>query len=254
MTGLPWLDAAFWGWVASLGLIAGALAGLYAKLEHQAIARVMAIGAGLLLAALSIDLIIESIEVAGHWQACVGLGGGAVAFSGLNALLARQGAKHRKRCGDCQRQATEQEAPGSGVAIAMGTVLDLIPESMVLGLETVRSGAPALAILVAFFLGNVPEALSGSAGMVTAGRTKTYVAGLWIGASVLGALAAGTSAALLNGTPAQIMGWLSAFAAGGMLAMVVETMIPEAAHGSPRFNGIIAAAGFAGIIVLLSFS
>jgi ZIP family zinc transporter len=136
----------------------------------------------------------------------------------------------------------------------MGTVLDLIPESMVLGLETVRLGAPALAILVAFFLGNVPEALSGSAGMVTAGRTKTYVTGLWFGASVLGALAAGTSAALLSGTPPQIMGWLSAFAAGGMLAMVVETMIPEAAHGSPRFNGVIAAAGFAGIIMLLSFA
>lgn len=253
VAGLPWLDAAFWGWVASLGLIAGALAGLYGPLRHDGVARVMAVGAGLLLAAVSLDLIVESIEVAGPWQVCVGLVAGAVVFSGINAWLAQRGAKHRKRCGECQPQATEAETPGSGLAIAVGSVLDLIPASMVLGLETVQSGTPAVAILVAFFLGNVPEALSASVGMVAAGRTKIYVAGLWIGASVLAAVAAGLSAALLNGISDQLNGWISAFAAGAMLAMVVETMVPEAAHGSLRFNGVVAA-GFAAIVMLLSFS
>jgi ZIP family zinc transporter len=254
VTGLLWLDAALWGWVASLGLIAGALAGLYRPLEHREVARVMAVGAGLLLAAVSLDLIVKSIDVAGHWEACVGLAAGAIVFSGINALLARRGAMHRKRCGECHQQATERQTPGSGLAIAVGTVLDLIPESMVLGLETIQSGAPAVAILAAFFLSNFPEALSGSAGMVTAGRTRTYVAAVWIGASLLGAAAAGTSAALLDGMPTQITGWISSFAAGAMLSMVVETMVPEAAHGSPRFNGVIAAAGFATIVLLLYFS
>jgi ZIP family zinc transporter len=99
----------------------------------------------------------------------------------------------------------------------MGTVLDLIPESMVLGLETVRSGAPAAASLVAFFLGNVPEALSGSAGMVTAGRTKTYVAAIWVGASILGALAAGLSAALLRRDATPDHGLAQRLRGGGML-------------------------------------
>ena len=254
MIGLLWLDAAFWGWIASLGLIAGALAGLYGPLEHNGVARVMAIGAGLLLAAVSLDLIVESIEVAGPWQVCIGLAAGAVVFSGINAWLAQRGAKHRKRCGECQPQATEQETPGSGLTIAIGSMLDLIPASMVLGLETVQSGTPSVAILIAFFLGNFPEALSASVGMVAAGRTRIYVAGLWIGASILAGVASGLSAALLDGTPAQLSGWISAFAAGAMLAMVVETMIPEAAHGSLRFNGVIAAAGFAAIVMLLSFS
>jgi len=95
-------------------------------------------------------------------------------FSASNALLARFGAAHRKRCGDCVQQPAESQQPGSGVAIALGNGLDAIPEAMVLGIALWDRVVP-LALVIASSVGNFPVALSSTAGMRAAGRSYTYI-------------------------------------------------------------------------------
>jgi zinc transporter, ZIP family len=173
---------------------------------------------------------------------------GAAVFSGSNALLARFGAAHRKRCGECVQQPNESQQPGSGAAIALGNALDLVPEAIVLGIALRKPVVP-LALMVALSIGNFPAAWSSTAGMRAAGRSYSYVFLLW-GATAVGGLLA--IAAGYVGFGALGEAWpprLQAFGAGALLAMTAETMIPEASHNSPRFSGLFAAFGF-GLLVL----
>ena len=134
----------------------------------------MSVGAGLLLAALSFKVAADAVRIAGPVGAALSLLLGAAAFSASNAFLARFGAAHRKRCGDCVQQPAESQVPGSGIAIALGNALDAVPEAIVLGIA-LRDRIVPLALVFAFSLGNLPEALSSAAGMRGAGRSYTYI-------------------------------------------------------------------------------
>jgi ZIP family zinc transporter len=115
-------------------------------------------------------------------------------------------------------------------------------------------GAPGLGVVAAFFLANIPEALSSSAGMRRAGRSARYVFGVWIGIALMIALASAVAGPLLRGTGPAVRGTVEAFAAGVILALVSETMIPEAFHGSPQFNGLLLVVGFVALLILLVLS
>ena len=237
------------GAVSCIGLLVGAIAGSFSRLPHQRIAMSMSVGAGLLLAGVSLKVAADAIRVAGPFAAALSLLLGAAVFSAINALLARYGAAHRKRCGECVQQPAESEQPGSGRAIALGNVLDVVPEAMVLGIA-LRSPVVPLALVVAFTIGNFPAALSSTAGMRAAGRSYSYILLLWSAITIGGAtaIAAGYVAFGLLGEA-----WpprLQAFGAGALLAMTAETMIPEAFHNSPRFSGSLAALGF-GLLLLV---
>ena len=119
-------------------------------------------------------------------------------FSSVNWLLSRHGAKHRKRCGECVEQPREEQQPGSGLAIAAGSFLDGVPEGVVLGLSVLHQGAPGLGTVAAFFLGNIPEALSSSAGMRRAGRSARYVFGVWVGIFLMIGLATALATLVLS--------------------------------------------------------
>ena len=241
--------ALVWGAVSSVGLVVGAVAGAFARTAHNAIAMAMSVGAGLLLAAVSLKVAADAVQIAGPLAATLSLLLGAAVFSSINALLVPFGAAHRKRCGECIQQADESQKPGSGIAIALGTSLDAVPEAMVLGIA-LRDGVVPLALVVAFSVGNLPEALSSAAGMRAAGRSSTYIFLLWnaiaIGSVV--AIAAGYVGfgSLSEAWPSR----LQAVGAGALLAMTAETMIPEAFHNSPRFSGLLAAFGF-GLVLLV---
>ena len=238
-----------WGAVASVGLVVGAVVGSLSRLSHQKIAVAMSVGAGLLLAAASLELAADAIRIAGAGQAVMSLLLGAAVLSVGNAILARFGAAHRKRCGECTQQPSESQHPGSGVAIALGTALDAVPEALVLGIALWEPAVP-LELVIAIAVGNLSEALSGAAGMRFANRSHRYILLLWsaiaIGATVATAIGFVTFGSLgQSWTP-----HLKAFGAGALLAMTAETMIPEAFHNSPRFSGFVAAIGFC--VVLLA--
>jgi zinc transporter, ZIP family len=166
------------GAVSSVGLLVGAIAGSFSRMPHHAIAMAMSVGAGLLLAGTSLKVAVDAIQIAGPVVAALSLLLGAAVFSGSNALLARFGAAHRKRCGDCIQQPAESQQPGSGVAIALGNALDAVPEAIVLGIALWDRVVP-LALVIAFSVGNFPVALSSTAGMRAAGRRYAYIFLLW---------------------------------------------------------------------------
>ena len=238
-----------WGGVSSVGLLVGAMVGSFSRMPHHAIAMAMSVGAGLLLAGVSLKVAADAVRIAGPVAAALSLLLGAAVFSASNALLSRFGAAHRKRCGDCIQQPAESQQPGSGVAIALGNALDAVPEAMVLGIALQDRILP-LALVFAFSVGNVPEALSSAAGMRVAGRSYTYILLLWsaiaVGAAVALAVGYVGFRSLSEAWPPR----LQAFGAGALLAMTVETMIPEAFHNSPRFSGLLAAFGF-GLLLLV---
>ena len=236
-----------WGLAAASGLLVGAGLGLTTRLRHRAVAAVMSLGAGVLLSAASIQLASEALLLAGPASTVGGLVAGAATFSIANAALAT--ARDRKRCGECRPQPTEAEAPGSGASIAIGTALDAIPEALVLGV-TLRAGGPDLALIVALALSNLPEALSGTAGMRLASRSSTYVLGLWGGIALGTAATTALAFCLLGDVGPGVTAILITYGAGALIAMAAETMIPEAFHNGPRYSGVLAALGFAALIVL----
>jgi len=245
ITGVVW--AFGWGLAAASGVLVGTVLGLVTQLPHRAIAAVMSFGAGVLLSAASIKIASEALIVAGTLFTGGGIIAGAAMFSMANAVFAA--AKDRKRCGECKQQPTEAEAPGSGTSIALGTALDAVPEALVLGV-TLQVSGPDVPLVVALALSNVPEALSGTTGMRLASRSSTYVLTVWSSIAVGTAATTALAFCLLSDLSHDLTAVLKAFGAGALIAMAAETMIPEAFHGGPRYSGVIAASGFAALILL----
>jgi ZIP family zinc transporter len=238
-----------WGALSTGGLVVGAVVGAFSRLRHHTIALAMSVGAGLLLAAASLELATEAIRVAGPIPAILTLLLGAAVMSAANAFLARFGAANRKRCGECTGQPSEAQQPGSGLAIALGTAIDAVPEALVLGLA-LRERAFPLELLLAIAVGNLPEALSGAAGMRFAGRRHRYIFLLWGAIAMGAALATAAGYAAFAYLDQRFPPYLEAFGAGALLAMTVETMIPEAFHNSPRFSGFLAVIGFSLVLLM----
>lgn len=237
------------GAVSFAGLLVGAIAGAFTRIPHRRIAMAMSVGAGLLLAGVSLKIATDAVRLAGPVVAAVALLLGAAAFSAGNALLAQFGAAHRKRCGDCIEQPGESQQPGSGVAIALGNALDAVPEAMVLGIA-LRDPIVPFALVIAFSVGNLPAALSSTVGMRAAGRSLAHISAVWSAIAVGGVVAIAAGYVAFASLGEEWPPRLQAFGAGALLAMTAETMIPEAFHNSPRFSGALAAFGF-GLLLLV---
>lgn len=194
-----WLEAGFWGLLAGSALLIGAAVGFFARVPRRVTASVMAFGAGVLLSAVSFELIDEAHKQGGLLPVAIGAAAGALLYTAANVLLARHGARHRKRSGD--EQPSEREQPGSGTAIAVGALLDGVPESVVIGASLLAGGPVSLVTVIAVFLSNVPEGLSSAAGMRQAGRTRRYVFGLWTAIALISGAAALAGYTLLGGAP-----------------------------------------------------
>lgn len=237
--------AGLWGLLSGSGLLVGAVLAdvLFGRLTHRMISAVMGFGGGVLIAVVATELIGDRVSAGMGPFAIFALLAGAAIFSGTNWILSRQGAKHRKRCGECTEQATEQEHRGSGAAIALGSVLDGIPEALVIGMSVAGGGRISLAVVAGFFLANVPQGLSSTSGMKVAGRPRSYIYAVWIGIPLLVCVAAGVGNLILGSASTQAPAILS-FAAGAVIAMLAEAMIPEAFEKAPPFIGLITVVGF----------
>jgi ZIP family zinc transporter len=228
--------------LAGSALLIGAALGYLLPVGRRVIASVMAFGAGVLLSAVSFELIAEAHERGGLVPTAVGAAVGALAYTGANLVLARRGARHRKRSGD--QQPAEAEQPGSGAAIAVGALLDGLPESVVIGASLLGGGAVSVVTVAAVFISNVPEGLSSAAGMAKAGRSRRYVFGLWTGIALASAMAAVAGFTLLGGAPPALLAGITALAGGAILAMIADTMIPEAFEQAHLLVGLITVLGF----------
>lgn len=217
------------------------------EFEHRTVAAVMSLGGGLLIGAVTIDLYVKASDGIGPTWTILILLVTAVLFSGVNYLVSKRGARHRKRCADCVPQPDEDDEPGSGRAIAIGTVMDALPEALVLGV-TLAAGGSGYAIAMALGFGNISQALSSTSGLNAAKRSKKFIFILWgsVAASVV--VVSVASAVILGSKGEAVLPWVEAGAAGVLLAMVTEAMLPEAFHKSPSFSGLLAAVGFCGFV------
>lgn len=237
-----WLQAGGWGLLAGAALVVGALIAWFIKVPQRVVAFIMAFGAGVLISALSFDLVDEAESTGGLTATIIGFLAGAITYVAANVVLSRRGARHRKRSTD--HQPSESEQPGSGAAIALGALLDGIPESVVLGLSLLQREGVGMAVLIAIFISNLPEGLSSAAGMKRAGRSARYIFGVWGGIAVVSGIAGLLGALLLAGASPTVIAVITAVAAGAILAMVADTMIPEAFERAHLLSGLIATIGF----------
>ena len=242
------LEAGWWGFVAGAALLLGAAAGYLARVPQRAAAAIMAFGAGVLISALSFDLMSEAYRVGGADSTAAGFLGGAALYTGANWILAHRGARHRKRSGD--QQPSEGQNPGSGMALFVGALIDGIPESIAIGLSLLGGRGVSIATVAAIFLSNIPEGLSSSAGMRNAGRSARYVFALHGAVVLVSALAAVAGYTLFRGVSAEFVAATTAIAAGGILAMLADTMMPEAYENARDFAGLVTVAGFLAAFVL----
>jgi ZIP family zinc transporter len=234
------LQAGLWGLLSGSALLLGAAVGWFTRLSARTIAGIMAFGAGVLISALSFELMDEARTHGGLAATAIGFLAGAAIYTLANIIVARLGARHRKRSGDPHPGASD----ANGMALAVGALLDGIPESIVIGVSLVAGGQVSIVAVAAVFLSNIPEGLSSAAGMKKAGRSVGFVLGLW------GAIALASGAAAFIGftafgsaSPATIA-VVQALAAGAILAMIVDTMVPEAFEGTRDYAGLIAVTGF----------
>lgn len=235
-----WLQAGLWGLLAGAALLVGALIAWFVRVPVRLIAAIMAFGSGVLISALCFELMAEAYRRGGFDAASIGFLAGAIIYTAASWLLARHGARQRKRSGDQQPKADED----SGLAIAVGALLDGIPESIAIGLSMLAGGAVSLVAVVAIFLSNVPEGLSSAAGMKKAGRSAAYVFGVWGGITIMSGLASWVGYTLFQGFSQDVIAATIAVAAGAILAMLADTMIPEAFDEAHDFAGLVTAAGF----------
>ncbi len=236
------VQAGLWGALAGGALLIGAAVAWFVRVPPLLVSAVMAFGSGVLISAVAFELVAEAAEVGGLAATAGGFAAGAVAYTAANAALARQGARHRKRSGG--QQPSQGEGGGSGTAIAVGALLDGVPESAVIGVSLLGGGGVSAATVAAIFVSNLPEGLSSATGMRRAGRSARYVFGIWGGialASGAAAVAGNLGGQALGATGTAVV---TAVAAGAVLAMLTDTMIPEAVEGTRKGTGLVAGAGF----------
>lgn len=244
------VTAGLWGLVGGSALILGAAIPYLVTLPQRLIAAIMAIGSGVLISAVAFDLMDEAYAQGGFDSTAAGFVGGAAVYTLANIIVSRQGARHRKRSGSNPQEKQPDAGANSGLAIAIGALLDGIPESVVIGTSLISGGGVSAVMVAAVFLSNVPEGLASAAGMKRSGRSPTYVFGVWIGIALASGLAAMIGNAALAGAAPDILAAVTAVAAGAILAMLVDTMIPEATESTHDYSGMIAVVGFLAAFIL----
>jgi ZIP family zinc transporter len=238
------LEALVAGLIASSSLFLGAVIGLKAPIGHRALGLLMGLGAGAMISSLSFELSEEALDLGGYDALAYGLAAGAVLFWAGDRLLERRG--HAGRAA----RPRGADAAASGSVLALGALLDGVPEQAAIGIGLAASGEAGVALIAAVFLSNVPEALASAAAMREAGRPSRHVLVLWGGVTLAGAAATAVGRAALGDASDDLNAVILAVAAGAVIVMLTDAMIPEAVAKGGKAVGLVTCLGFALAILI----
>ena len=233
------IESFLWGFVGASSLIIGGVIAGLVRISPRNVGLIMAFGSGVLVSAVAFDLMEEAVNTAptAGLVIAAGLFGGCLTFYVGDLLIDRMGGAQRK-------DVTGGQAEGSPLAIVLGTVLDGIPESMVIGLAILQGGSIGIAYLTAVFVSNLPEAIASTSGLRSGGWSRSRILGLWLLVAVISAVAALLGFALFDTAPPEAIAFVLAFAGGAILTMLADTMVPEAYEHAGALAGVVTTLGF----------
>ena len=209
-----------WGALAASSLVIGALLGIARRWPEVLIGLVLAFGAGALISAVSFDLFAEGLQAGGGAAVAGGLAIGALSYWGASHALPDSG----------------------GTALALGAFLDGIPEQAVLGIGLASGEGVSIGLLAAIFVSNLPEAIGSAADMKA---SKARILGLWVAVAVVCTLATVAGYAIADSTGGKLRAGIDGFAAGALLVMLIDSMIPDARAKGGAKAGLVTVLGFA---------
>jgi zinc transporter, ZIP family len=244
------IEAAFWGGLGASALLVGAVVAFLAHVPKRVQGLILAFGAGTLFGAVAYELFEEAVDLSvSGIDVAIGFGLGATVFY-LGSLGIDRLSPAATVAPD--GMASKRDPRTSGLALVLGAVLDGIPESVVLGLSLIAGQGVSVAVLAAVFISNIPEGLSASEDLSDSGTPRRSILGVWAIVVVVSALAAAFGFGVLGKMGPHVVVILDSFAAGAILAMLAESMIPEAYEQGGRAVGLATTFGFA-IAAALSF-
>jgi ZIP family zinc transporter len=189
---------------------------------------VLGFGAGALISAVSFELAQEGVRVGGGSAVGVGLAAGALTYYVCDTEIERRSG-----------------GANAGAALALGAFLDGLPEQLVLGLGIALGDGVSAGLPAAIFVSNLPESIGSAAAMRDAGRARRDVVLLWVGVAVICTLSSGVGFAIADSASDTLKGGINGFAAGALVVMLVDSMIPEATRQAGRTTGLVTTLGFA---------
>jgi ZIP family zinc transporter len=213
-----------WGALAASSLVIGALVGLVRPWPRRLVGLVLGFGAGALISAVSFELFGEGVRLAGALPVAVGLGVGAITYFVAAGRVASM---------------------GGGAALALGAFLDGIPEQMVLGIGLAGGESVSAGLLAAIFVSNLPEAIGGATDMKRQMHSSRQVTLNWLWIAGFCAAATVVGYAIADLASDDLQAGINGFAAGALIVMLVDSMIPEATEQAGRTTGLVTTLGFA---------
>ncbi|KHL95100.1 membrane protein [Paenibacillus sp. IHB B 3415] len=240
--------ALMWGAISGSAVLLGALLALFLSIPTKLIGFIMAFGTGVLIGAAAYELLEDSASDGGLTPTIIGFTAGALVFTLFDWYISRKGGAGRKRSA---RASGKTEAKGgSGMAIFAGTVLDAIPESIMIGASLIAGQGVSLLLVIAIFISNIPEGLSSTAGLKQDGYGKRKIMLLWLGVLAISTLASGAGYTFMDHASGYTEAMIASFAGGGIIAMVSSSMMPEAYEDGGPLTGFIAAMGLLCSLIL----
>ncbi|WP_020618257.1 ZIP family metal transporter [Paenibacillus daejeonensis] len=240
--------ALMWGGISAAGALLGALVSLMVHVPKRILGWIMAFGTGTLIGAAVFELLAEAVEGGGVLATAIGFTVGALVYTSFDVLVSKQGGAHRKRSGGGKGE--EDQLAQRSKGIFAGTVMDAIPESIMLGASVLAGGSVSIVLLVSIFISNFPEGLSSTAGLRKSGYSRRGILLLWSTVLLLSALAAMGGYLFLERLPEELVAGIGAFAGGGIIAMICSTMMPEAFEEGGPVVGFIASMGLLVALIL----
>ncbi|MDL2235577.1 hypothetical protein LJC07_05410 [Christensenellaceae bacterium OttesenSCG-928-L17] len=229
------LNSFLFGLLAASSLAIGAAIALRFRIRKYAIGIIMAFGVGAMINLVTFELVEDAFAHANDIGiVIVGILVGAITYFALDSLVDRISS----------RRHTPSSKQSGGIAILTGTVLDGIPESIIIGLSIATSGTVGIATIATIFISNIPEALSSTTELARGGWSKLRIVGLWTIVIAVSGLASLVGYAIFGSASSGLRAFIMAFAGGAVLTMLANSMMPTAYRDTGKWAGIVTTIGF----------